>query len=319
MSARDIAYVIHSILKPVLSVEVSEDDYFIEFLKRRVGNPQANPIHPKRSRDMNQEMISRESKSKEWASEKSTLGHVTKSNVTRPRALIATPQTTTTADQDTEQQRQRANLWRARIYCDQAYQSYQRVVEIWRTVPPGSVPPQVQLHLVKLMKCMGIALDNDRKVYTVDKESLKLLSKLSKGQTLIARVLEQALLPPNAAQALLPELLDVVIALPKTNRAQQQQQQQQQQPVMDTMAMDRLSRAITGVILKLNASGETLVRCLEVVESHGKSSLSSPAMMECIHALLQKGGMVVGQDPSEETKAAWASAETRFMALIQSI
>jgi hypothetical protein len=316
MSARDIAYVIHSIMKPVLSEGVAEDDYYIEFLKRRVGGPQADPINPKRIRDMNQEMTSRESKSKEWASEKSTLGHVTRSNVARPRALIATPQATT-ADQDTEQQKHRANLWRARIYCDQAYQSYQKIVDIWRMAPPGEFPPQGQLHLVKLMKCMGIVFDSDKKVYSVDKESLKLLSKLGKGRTLIARVLEQALLPPNAVQTLLPALLDVAIPLP-TDVGANPTGAQQQHPVLD-VTVDRLFRGITGILLKLNVSGETLVQCLEVVHGHGRASLSSPAKMECIHALLQRGSMVVGQDASEETKVAWGSAETQFMSLIQTI
>jgi hypothetical protein len=316
MSARDIAYVVHSIMKPILSEGVAEDDYFIEFLKRRVGGPQAGPINPTRGRDINQEMNSRESKSKEWASEKSTLGHVTKSNVARPRALIATPQAPM-ADQDTEQQKQRANLWRARIYCDQAYQSYQKIVDIWRMSPPGEFPPQGQIHLVKLMKCMGIVFDSDKKVYSVDKESLKLLSKLGKGRTLISRVLEQALLPPNAVQTLIPALLDVAIPLPNDIGATGNGAQQQQ-PVMD-MTVARLFRAITGILLKLNVSGETLVLCLEVVHSHGRASLSSPVKMECIHALLQKGSMVVGQDPSDETKAAWGSAETQFMSLIQSI
>lgn len=316
MSARDIAYVVHSIMKPILSVGVAEDDYFIQFLKRRVGGPQADPINPKRSRDVNEEMTSRELKSKEWASEKSTLGHVTKSNVARPRALIATPQVPT-AEQDTEQQKHRANLWRARIYCDQAYQSYQKIVDIWRMAPPGEFPPQVQLHMVKLMKCMGVVFDSEKKVYSVDKESLKLLSKLGKGRTLISRVMEQAILPPNAVQMLIPALLDVAIPLPSDVGAAVSGGQQQH-PVVD-MTITRLFRAITGVLLKLNVSGETLVQCLEVVQSHGRASLSSPVKMECIHALLQKGSMVVGQDSSEETRAAWGTVETQFMSLIQSI
>ena len=77
-----------------------------------------------------------------------TLGYVAKSNVTRPRALIATPQPTPKKE-DTEEKKQRANLWKARVYCDQAYQSYQKVIDIWRLAPPGPVPvetgPEVRL------------------------------------------------------------------------------------------------------------------------------------------------------------------------------
>lgn len=313
MSARDIAYVVHAILKPVLAEPVSEDDYFIQYVKRRMGGTQGNPFTPKKPRDMNSEMMSRETKSKEWASEKATLGHVAKSNVARPRALIATPQAAPT-DQDNEHQKQRANLWKARVYCDQAYQAYQKVVEIWRAAGPGGgVPPQVQVHLAKLMKCMGIVLDNATKEYLADSEALKLLSKLGKGRTLISRVLEQALLPPKAVQALLPVLLSVVIPMPNTTK-----KGESGQPVED-FTMDRLFRAITGIMLKLNVSSTTLVQCMEAILSHGKTSISSPPRMECVHALLQKGGMVVGQEPSDEIKSAWGSAENRFMSLLQGV
>jgi hypothetical protein len=313
MSARDIAYVVHAILKPVLAEPVSEDDYFIQYLKRRMGGAQANPFAPKKPRDMNSEMTSRETKSKEWASEKSTLGHVTKSNVARPRALIATPQPTP-ADQDHEHQKQRANLWKARVYCDQAYQAYQKVVDIWRAASlGGGVPPQVQLHLAKLMKCMGIVMDNEKKEYTVDSEALKLLSKLGKGRTLISRVLEQALLPPNAVQVLLPVLLSVVIPLPNATK------RSDSSPPMEDFTVDRLFRSITGIMLKLNVSSNMLVKCMESVLSHGKVSISSPPRMECVHALLQKGGMVVSQDPSDEIKSAWGNAESQFMLLLQAV
>lgn len=299
MSGRDIAYVIHGILKPVLAAGVSEDDYYLQFLRRR-GGPSANPANPKKFRDMNEEMISRETKSKEWASEKNTLGYVAKANVARPRALIATPQSTT-EQEETEDRKRRANLWKARVYCDQAYQAYNRVVEIWRMAPPGSVPPQVQLHLARLMKCMGMVLD-ENKVYTVDADPLKLLAKLGKGRTLLARVLEQALLPPNAVQALMPTLLDVTMALPTDPTT------------------ERVFRAVASVLVKLQAiASNTAIQSLEAVQRHGKASVSSPARMECALALLSKGASVVGQDPSQEAKAAWGAAEGQFMALLQTV
>ena len=301
MSARDIAYVIHSIMKPVLMEGVSENDYYVQFL-RRVGGPHANPANPKNPKDMNEEMASRSNKSKEWSSEKHVLGHVAKTNVTRPRALIATPQAA--SEQDSEQ-KQRASLWKARVYCDQAYQSYQMVVDIWRSAPPGGVPPQVQLQLAKLMKCMGITLVD--KVYQVDAESLKLLIKLNKGRTLIARVFEQALLPPNAVLALLPELLDALLA--SLRKADENKG--------DVLTNERLFRSITGVIQKLNTSSKTLLQCLQVVQGSGKVALSSTARMECVHTLLQKGSMVAGRDPSEETRTAWGEAESQFMSLLQ--
>mmetsp|Transcript_33553 Transcript_33553/g.79109 ORF Transcript_33553/g.79109 Transcript_33553/m.79109 type:complete len:659 (+) Transcript_33553:274-2250(+) len=313
MSGRDIAYVVHSILKPVLAEGTSENDYYIQYIKRRIGGPQADPMNPKRSKEAGHDMASRENKSKEWASEKSVLGHVTKSNVARPRALIATPQPS--ADQENKEQRQRANLWKARVYCDQAYQAYQNVIDIWRAAPSkNGIPPQVQIHLVKLMKCMGIVLDNEKKVYTVSTNALKLILKLEKGRTLICRVLEQALLPPNAVQELLPCLLDIIIALPMTSGSNNEMSNN---TIVEEKTIGRLFQAITGIVPKLNINGTTLVKCLEVALSHGKSSTCSIVRMGCMHSLLQKGAQVVPQDSSEEVKGAWGNAERKFMSGLQ--
>lgn len=306
MSARDIAYVVHSILKPVLAEGISEDDYFIQFLRRLGG--QANPNNPRKPKDMNEEMLSRANKSKEWSSEKGVLGIVAKSNVARPRALIASPLVSTHGEQDSEQ-KQRATLWKARIYCDQGYQAYQTVVDIWRSAPPGGVPPQVQIHLVKLMKCMGIT--HVDKEYQIDNASLTLLLKLSKGRTLAARVLEQALLPPNAVQSLLPLLLDVLLSSAAAKKGHDDNN------TSDEFSVERLFRAVAGVVQKLNTTSDTLLQCLEVVQKNGKISLESPALMECAHTLLQKGSMVIAHDPSDEKRAAWGQAEVEFMNILQ--
>ena len=319
MSSRDIAYVVHAILKPILAAGISEDDYYLQYIKRRAGCSQANPINPKRVKDINHEMVSRQSKSKEWASEKSVLGHVTKSNIARPRALIATPQPS--ADEDNTEQKQRANLWKSRVYCDQAYQSFQNVVDIWRLSPPGGgIPPQVQLHLVKLMKCMGIVLDNEKKMYTVGGGVLKLVVKLRKGRTLISRVLEQALLPPNVVQVFLPVLLETITSLSMNsneNSSNNAAKQTGNGIIIEDPSIERLFRAMIGIILQLKINGETLLKCFQIFLSHGKAAFSTKVRMECLHSLLQKGASVIPQSPSEGTKEAWGNAEQKFMLLLQ--
>ena len=59
------------------------------------------------------------------------------------------------------------------------------------------------------------------------------------------------------------------------------------------------------------------LKCIEVVHQNGKAALSSTSRMECVHTLLQKGSFVIGQDPSEENRAAWGKAESDFMVLLQ--
>lgn len=310
MSSRDVAYVVHAILKPVLAQGTSENDYYIQYIKRRVGGRQADPINPKRTKEATHDVASRQTKSKEWATEKSVLGHVTKSNVARPRALIATPQPS--ADQDNKEQRQRANLWKARVYCDQAYQAYQSVIDIWRASPSSKgIPPQVQLYLLKLMKCMGIVLDKEKKDYMVSDEALKLIAKLEKGRTLICRVLEQALLPPNAVQALLPSLLDIIMALPSSGG------DASSTAGVEEKSIGRLFQAVTGILPKIPIQAKTLVECLEVALSHGRSATGSIVRMGCLHSLLQRGTQVVPQDPSDDVKEAWGIAERKFVSGLQ--
>lgn len=320
MSGRDIAYVVHAILKPILVAGISQNDYYVQYIKKRMGGPQANPNNPSKAKDMNDEMTSRQSKSKEWASGKSVLGHVTKSNVARPRALIATPRSSAEKDNTTEQ-RQRANLWKSRIYCDQAYQSYQKVVDLWRASPPGGgIPPQVQIHLVKLMKCIGIVLDKVAKKYTVGDEILKLVVKLRKGRTLISRVLEQSLLPPNAAQALLSALLQLVTSIHTSgneNATDNGAQNNGHNSGVEEQSMERLFRATTYVIRNLSIDDATLLTCFQAFVRNGKPSFSTKVRMECLHSLLQKGAVMIHQTPSESIKEAWGNAEQNFTKLLR--
>jgi hypothetical protein len=296
MKSRDIAYVIHAILKPILAEGMSDRDYFMQFLQKRAG-PQMNPANNRAPMDMDQERISRATKAKEWSNENAVLGHVAKANVARPRALIATA---VSATEDSEQ-RQRASLWKARIYVDQAYQSFQAVVEIWAAAPPGAIPPQVQMHLMKLMKCLGITLID--KEYIVDGEALKFFVKLPKGRTLFARILEKEVLYPNAVQALLPVALDMLLSFVLRKE--------------DDASDDRLFGAISRVVHRLNLTIDTVLASVNSIQANARAALSSQARMQCVHALLQKGAMVAAQEPSEEIRAEWKQAEDEFMKILQ--
>ena len=168
------------------------------------------------------------------------------------------------------------------------------------------------MHLVKLKKCMGIVLDKEKKDYVVSEEALKLILKLEKGRTLICRVLEQALLPPNAVQAMLPALLDIIFAIPLNSS-----DSKNNTTGSEEKSVGRLFQAITGIIPKLNINGETLLECLQVALRHGKSATCSIVRMGCLHSLLQKGAQVVSQDPSEDVREAWGIAERKFVSSLQ--
>mmetsp|Transcript_21064 Transcript_21064/g.38253 ORF Transcript_21064/g.38253 Transcript_21064/m.38253 type:complete len:612 (-) Transcript_21064:31-1866(-) len=292
MNSRDLAYVLHSMLKPVLIAGVSPDDYDILLWQRRSGA--TGTPSKKSSNKLQKEMASREKKSKEWTAEHSTLGHMAKTNVARPRALIAVH---AVDESTTAPNKERASLWKARIYVDQGYQAYNAVVQVWRSAPPGTVPRQIQPHMVKLLKCLGVKLESPPSTYRVDKDALSLLLKLPKGQVLLARILEQALLPPNAVQSLLPVALSIAI----------------HSPFVDDTCNVRLFRSFAQVVSSLpNVEPSCLLESVKAVED--PDALKSQARMECIHALLRRGTAMSAQDPSFAT--SWAQAEQDFMKLL---
>jgi len=293
MKARDLAYVLHSMLKPILIAGISPDDYDILLWQRRSGRMNS-PNTPTPSKNLEKEMESRSKRSKEWTAEHSTLGHTAKSDVSRPRALIAvhTAEETTSAPN-----KERASLWKARLYVDQGYQAYHSVLDVWRAAPPGTVPPRIQPHMVKLLKCLGVKLETPPSTYTVDKTALSLLLKLPKGQTLLARILEQALLPPNAVQALLPAALSIAV----------------HSPFVEDICNVRLFRAFARVVTTLpNMEPPCLVESVKAVED--PDALKSTARMECIHALLRRGNTLSTQDPVFAPE--WTKTEQEFMKLL---
>jgi hypothetical protein len=289
MNARDISYVVHSMLKSMLTIPADlEADYQFQLL-RRSGLPNQPQNNYKNKMDIIQDLASRQKKSQEWSNEKHALGHITKTNGLRPRSLIAPFVSAASAEHDSSN-KQRASLWKARIYCDQAHQAYAQVVESWRTAAPGQVPPAVQIHLQRLLKCFGMASPTE-----IDPAPLALLLKLRKGRVLVARVLEQALVPPKAVHTLLPVLLHTLTASPP--------------PKDDSASDDRLCLALARVIATVpELTDDALVESARAVLQNGSVALSSESRMHCVHALLQRGSV----SQTEE----WNQVEAEFMKLL---
>jgi hypothetical protein len=248
------------------------------------------------------------------------LGHVAKTNVARPRALISTSTAgLAPADENAGEQRQRASLWRARIYCDQAYQAYFSVLGNWRGTTPAS-SLEVQTQYRRLFKCLGISpattvkgaapdaepSEGKENRYQVgDKIPLQLLLKLEKGRILVARILEQAVLPPNAMQAWLPALLEVLLsAFPAASPALASPSQH----AID----DRIFAALTRVVQTLPTLA-TLPDCIKAANQ--ESALVSTIRMQCVHAILQRGSAEKSRmNPGEQEQ--WNEAEANFMKLL---
>jgi hypothetical protein len=324
MSPRDISYVVHSMMKPLLSAGVSPSDYDVQFFLRQSGAAAVAPVgagDPGKKKDEGwvDQIESRHLKSKEWSSSQKVLGHVAKSNVARPRALISTSAASLAPEDDEGgnnpgEQRQRASLWRSRIYCDQAYQAYFAVLANWRGEKSAS-SLEVQTQYRRLFKCLGIApaaasaagaadaAEGKENTYQVaDKAPLQRLLKLEKGRVLVARILEQAVLPPSAMQTLLPALLEALLSTPPAPPSAKNAASHQ---AID----DRLFLALTRVIQTLPTL-ETLLDCMKA--SSQPAALASTLRMQCVHAVLQRGSAETPRmSPSEQEQ--WSAAEADFL------
>jgi len=301
MVGRDLAYVLHSMLKPVLLRGTSVWDYDLQLLQRRTSEPQQNRQQQQKGNirsDKHEEKTpdeitrSRTKKTMEWMKKENILGHVPKTDVTRPRALLATPKLSSVSSN--EDQAQRALLWKGRLYIDQGQVAATSLIELWRMAPPGTVPPEVQPHLLKLFKVLGIKVHKDS-TYSMDtsKNNLACILKLSKGRTFVSRLLEVALLPPKAVQVLLPVVLHYAC---KTS------------PGGDNATTDtRLFGSIMRVVVNLSSKCPAmLLACLKAVSF--REALSSQPRMECVHAILRLGHV--------QRSTEWTEAEGEFMKLL---
>jgi hypothetical protein len=247
---------------------------------------------------MEKEMKSRSAKAEEWSNEHSTLGKTSKGHVARPRALLAQPVATETAPVGEERQRQ--TLWKARIYCDQAYQAYMKVVELWDQSPGTTIPAKVQPHLVKLLRCLGISLKDDaekKPVYTVDPAGLTLLLKLPKGRVLMARLLEQALLPPASVQVLLPHALEIMYSV-------------KPDPVDDRVfvAWARVSNSLPDL------SETCIMDATKPILANPTAALQSTSRMQTVHGLLRRGSALAASN--SEFAEKWSVTENEFMKVL---
>ena len=170
MTSRDLCYVLHSMLRPVLSHASVLDAYNADYYRwsyddrksRNLlflgGNAPShmntnlpNPVW-KETKVKAQAMEDKfrttiEKRADEWTKEKQALGRVVKVNVKRPRALLATTSLSSSSTSssagdnqkdsgdtvaDTEEDRQRAFLWAGRVAIDKGYQAYLSLVELRR-------------------------------------------------------------------------------------------------------------------------------------------------------------------------------------------
>ena len=348
MPSRDICYIVNSMMRPLQSLDAYNDDYYHwSFVDRKSRNmlmlggmaPDAtiakalpNPVW-KEVKEMVKERETKfresmETRSKEFAEEKKSLGRMVKSNVNRPKALLTVAmhkegaadileggdeESKVESDYEAEQKRLRVQTWRARVAIDKGYAAFLSLTELRRLIQANAGATQLINELtgdvksnVNLMHAsFGIAIkmddDGNRKV-EVDKTRLASTLSMPKGRILCARVIEGGILPHQSACEILPVALSCIFSTSL--------------PVAE--GEDRLLRAFTGLVLTVQPSVEPLIlsRCLDVAIEMGQSKeniTGSRTRMELLHAILSRGRAVCVENKS----SGWADKEKQFMGLLK--
>ena len=158
MTPRDLCYVVHSMMRPLISLDAYNDDFYRwSYDDRRNRNllmlegrgPAGNLPNPvwKETKEKAQAIEDKyrgnvEKRAEKWSTKQQTLGKTVKVNVKRPKALLATTGalTTTTAaaaddeerEERSEEDQQRVSMWSARLAIDKGYVSYLDLLETRR-------------------------------------------------------------------------------------------------------------------------------------------------------------------------------------------
>jgi hypothetical protein len=363
MTSRDLCYVVHAILRPLLSfasmLDAYNADYYrwsyddrksrnLLFLGGSIpsGNNQNLPAPVwKETKVKAQEMEDQfrqkvEQRADEWSKEKQALGRVVKVNVKRPRALLATTSLSSNAEKkldsseehqlETEEDRQRVNLWASRVAIDKGYQSYLNLVELRRLLQarPGDTWSGEDSSVNRREELLKEVEDNVKKLqesFGVKKSGLNLdcdemiLSRtlmLPKGRMLLSRVIDEGVLPHSSACKVLPFAIKIIFhsafivgdlsAAPPAGE-------------------DRLLRSLAGLVKTVQPSVDpvNLLACLDSTihadsATRGekrtmKSVLTSKrTLMELLYAIFSRGSEVCVGDFEKD----WKEKETKFLAIL---
>ena len=353
MPQRDICYIIHSMLRPLQSLDTYNDDYYHwSFVDRKSRNllllggadtsgllAQPNPVW-KEVKVMAKERETKfrsavETRAKEFAEEKQSLGRMVKTNVNRPKALLNVPVMATMEDESKdsgdddgenvssdkdyvlEQRRNRVQLWKARMSIDKGYSAFLSLTELRRLIQANASQPQlvnelmgdVKTNVDQMHASLGVIVrvnpDGNREM-VIDEARLSSTLSLPKGRVLCARVIEGGILPHQSACEILPVAWHAIASKPPSSS-------------MDD-GEDRLLRALTGLVLTVQPSVDPsiLCRCLDATISIGKdlsNITQSRVRMELLHSILSNGKT---RCQESDLEGVWKEREAAFMQILAS-
>ena len=360
MPQRDLCYIIHSMLRPLQSLDTYNDDYYHwSFVDRKSRNllllggadrstmesslAQPNPVW-KEVKVMAMERESKfrsavETRAREFAEEKQSLGRMVKANVKRPKALLNVPVMATGGGDEgdggvddmnndvtnvddknyvLEQRRNRVQLWKARVSIDKGYSAFLSLTELRRLIQANASQPQLVQELMgdvtnnidMMHASLGVVVrvnaDGSRQVI-IDEARLSSTLSLPKGRTLCARVMEGGILPHQSACELLPVAWHAIASTTPSS-------------VSDDTE-DRLLRALTSLVVATMPAVDPsiLCCCLDATISIGNdlsNITKSRVRMELLHSILSRGKTAC--EGYSDLDGVWKEKEKEFMQILAS-
>ena len=345
MPVRDLGYAVHSMIRPLQSLDAYSDDYYhLSLLNLAMGYAvpglAAAPVG-KDVKAMAREMEAKfregaAARAKTFAEEKKSLGTTVRSNVNRPKALLNTKSFTRAddgkedeeaapGDYEAEQKRLRVALWRARVAVDRGYSSYLSLIELRRLIGASGgdarlmtdLMPDVRANVDRIHRSLGLSVsvgDDGRKAIAVDGDGLRTCLSLPKGRVLAARVVEGGILPhPSACVLLSPAVREVYSSPPDGGDAAS----------ASGDGRDRLLGALLLLVVAPSPAVEPAVLgdCLRGIADVGEADgggtgllTGSQMRMRFLHALLSTGKERMGE--GSEGRKAFLEDETRIMRIL---
>jgi len=332
MPQRDVQYVLNVQMRSLYMKDPFTDDYYFHnFSDRKIrseGGETKIPLpvwHKKKMKAQRMEKEVRrehEERSKKWESEQGVLGHTSKSDSSKPRALLAVPvlKKKQKGDESNEDHLRR-QIWMARTSIGKGFDAFLKLQELQRLVRCETTTEngrallmnKVRKNINHLEKTMGIvktevvkekaapAEDEEKELpeeendepemkVTVDNEALKALLMLPKGQELLARSIESGLLPHSSATLILPRILKILLVKKRPSDISK----------VNIEKEERMLKSFSNGLIKIaqpQIKLNTLKLCLKMVleaeREEGvelKDVLSAKARAEVMLACVSRGG-----------------------------
>jgi len=375
MKSNEIMYVVRRVLDPMQSADPFSDDYYSiqfnikknkEVLDEAIANN--SPHYPpmlfiplptwKDSKERIRKQIEStkqlyDERSRKWEEKEKVLGHVVKSDISRPKEMLNVPSINDIYNNqfldslnDNEnmdssiKQPYSSRLWNMRLAVQKGYEALYTVQELQyllhtpvhsnSTINKDEVLTDIQRALVVLAQSLGIKNPSltDSSNIMLEGGLVAAILQTSKGKRLLSRSIQ--LLPPNHRWALLPAILSRVLQVNPTNLPDEDKLVEEkllktltdfiryahnyQQELKQTSPSDYIEFSLNILSYLRQCLKSVMVTFLDKNELR-QTLLSSRYRAEIMHIITQIGDKI-SDDVDINIRNDWVSIRETFMSML---